>query len=253
MRRVDLNADVGESFGAFTMGADAGLLPFVTSANVAAGYHAGDPSVLRATLRLAKRHGVAVGAHPGFPDLAGFGRREIAVSPAEAEDFVLYQVAAVHGMARAEGVVLRHVKPHGALYTMASRDPELAAAIARAVAAIDPSLVLFAPGGSELLRAGQLYGLQVAAEAFADRAYENDGSLAPRSRPGAVITDARLVVERAIRMVTAEVVTTVAGLERPVKVDTLCLHGDTPGAPGLAQALRSGLEGAGIMVRPVGA
>jgi UPF0271 protein len=253
MRRVDLNADVGESFGAFTMGADADLLPFVTSANVAAGFHAGDPSVLRATIRLAKQHGVAVGAHPGFPDLAGFGRRELKVTPSEAEDLVLYQVAAVRGVAMAEGVALRHVKPHGALYTMAGRDAELAAAISRAVAAIDASLILFAPDGSELLAAGRMQGLPVAVEAFADRAYGADGSLAPRSRSGAVITDARLVVERAVRMITDGTVTTLEGLERPLRADTLCLHGDTPGASALAQALRRGLETAGIIVRPVGA
>jgi UPF0271 protein len=250
--RVDLNADVGESFGAFTMGADADLLPFVSSASVAAGFHGGDPSVLRATIRLAQHLGIAVGAHPGFPDLVGFGRRELNVSASEAEDLVLYQVAAVRGVAAAEGVRLRHVKPHGALYTMASRDASLAAAISRAVAAIDASLVLFAPDGSELLHAGRAQGLQVAAEGFVDRAYRADGSLVSRSRAGAIITDQQQVIDRAIRMVTAGLVETLEGTERPLRADTICLHGDTPDAPRLARALRRGLEAAGIAVRPVG-
>jgi UPF0271 protein len=250
--RVDLNADVGESFGAFTIGADAQLLGAVTSASVAAGFHAGDPSVLRATIRLARDHGVSVGAHPGLPDLVGFGRRELKVTPSEAEDLVLYQVAAVQGVALAEGLAIRHVKPHGALYTMASRDPELATAVARAVASINRALVLFAPAGSALLEAGIAERLNVAAEAFADRAYASDGSLASRSKPHALLTDSRLVVSRAVRMVTEGVVTTIDGTDLPLKVETLCVHGDTPGAPDLARALRQGLESAGISVRPIG-
>ena len=177
--RLDLNADVGESFGAYSLGSDVALMTSITSANLAAGFHAGDPSVLRATIRLAKAHGVAIGAHPGFPDLAGFGRRELHVSPSEAEDVVLYQIAAVAGVAAAEGVRLQHVKPHGALYNLAARDAQLAAAIARATAAFDPQLILFGPPRSELLEAGRRAGLSVAAEAFADRAYQPDGSLVP--------------------------------------------------------------------------
>src|SRR5580765_6713313 len=173
--RIDLNADVGESFGAYAIGHDAGLMPSITSANVAAGFHAGDPSVLRATVRLAKAHSVAVGAHPGFPDLAGFGRREMTVSPREAEDFVLYQIAAVAGMAATEGMTLQHVKPHGALFNMAMRDAGLAAAIARATVGFSARLILFGLPGSALLEAGRAAGLTVAAEAFADRAYEADG------------------------------------------------------------------------------
>ena len=183
MLSIDLNADVGESFGSHSIGCDAGLLQSVTSASIAAGFHGGDPSVLRDTIRLAKEHGVAVGAHPGFPDLVGFGRREMRVSPREAEDFVLYQVAAVAGVARAEGVTLRHVKPHGALYNMAARDPALASAIARAVASLDRSLILYGLPHSELLKAARAAGLRVAAEGFADRAYERDGSLMARNRP----------------------------------------------------------------------
>jgi len=174
---IDINSDLGESFGAYRIGHDAGLMASITSANVAAGFHGGDPSVLRETIRLAKRHGVAVGAHPGFPDLVGFGRRELNVTPREAEDFVLYQVAAVAGVAAAEGVRLQHVKPHGALFNMAVRDRQLADAIARGVVAFDPSLFLFGLPGSEILEAGRAAGLRVAAEVFADRAYEADGSL----------------------------------------------------------------------------
>src|SRR5262252_2125157 len=172
--RIDINSDMGESFGAYAIGHDAGLMQAITSANVAAGFHAGDPSVLRATIRLAKANGVAVGAHPGFPDLVGFGRREMHVTPQEAEDFVLYQIAAVAGVAAAEGVKLQHVKPHGALFNMAVRNTVLAAAIARAVCAFDGSLILFGLPDSELLRAGRAVGLRVAAEVFADRAYERD-------------------------------------------------------------------------------
>src|SRR5688572_28020684 len=177
MTRVDLNADVGESFGAYSIGADHDLLNWVTSASIAAGFHAGDPTVLRTTIKLARSKGVAVGAHPGFPDLAGFGRRELRVTPSDAEYFVLYQIAAVSGVASAEGVRLNHVKPHGALYNMAARDSDLAGAVARAVVAINPALILFAPPGSALEKAGRGLGLTIAVEGFADRAYAPDGTL----------------------------------------------------------------------------
>src|SRR5258706_8829230 len=198
--RIDINSDMGESFGAYSIGHDEGLMKAITSANVAAGFHAGDPSVLRDTIRSAKKHGVAVGAHPGFPDLVGFGRRELNVTPTEAEDLVLYQIAAVAGVASAEGVAVQHVKPHGALFNMAVRSAELSAAIARAVAAFDKSLILFGLPGSEILKAGEAAGLPVAAEILADRAYEPDGSLASRRKPGSVIHDADAVVARAVRM-----------------------------------------------------
>src|SRR5580765_7516661 len=192
--RIDINSDTGESFGAYSIGHDAPLFRSITSANVAAGFHAGDPSVLRATIRLAKASGVAVGAHPGFPDLVGFGRRELNVTPKEAEDMVLYQVAAVAGVAAAEGVALQHVKPHGALYNMAVRNAELSRAIAAAVAAFDRRLILVGLPGSEILAAGRAAGLRVAAEVFADRAYEPDGSLASRRKPGSVIHEPDQVV-----------------------------------------------------------
>lgn len=250
--RIDLNSDMGESFGAYTIGHDAGLMESITSSNIAAGFHGGDPSVLRATIRLAKSKGVAVGAHPGFPDLVGFGRRNMDVTLQEAEDFVLYQIAAVAGVAKAEGVPLQHVKPHGALFNMAVRNPDLSAAIARAVAAFDRSLILFGLPGSEILNAGRAAGLRVAAEVFADRAYEPDGSLASRRKPGAVIHDADAVVARAIRMVEDRTVVAIDGTEVRLDVDTMCIHGDTPGSDVLAAKIRSGLEAAGVTVKPIG-
>ena len=250
--RIDLNADVGESFGVYSSGHDAGLMRSITSANVAAGFHAGDPSVLRETVRLAKANGVAVGAHPGFPDLVGFGRRELRVTPQEAEDLVLYQVAAVAGVAAAEGLRLQHVKPHGALYTMAARDARLAEAVARAVASVDRALVLFAPPESELLKAGRGAGLRVACEAFADRAYEPDGALASRRKPGAVLQDGPVVVARAVRMIAEHVVVAVGGAVVPIRPDTLCVHSDTPGSDALAASLRAGLAAGGIAVKAIG-
>jgi UPF0271 protein len=249
--KIDLNADVGESFGAYTIGADAELIPTITSANVACGFHGGDPAVMRRTVRMARDAGVAVGAHPGFQDLAGFGRRDMRVTPQEAEDIVLYQIAALAGIARSEGVPLRHVKPHGALYNMAVRDGALAAAIARAVRAFDPTLVLFALPESELTRAGEACGLAVAAEGFADRSYEPDGSLTPRSHKGAVMHETAAVVARAVRMVTEGKVTAVDGSEIGVRVQTICTHGDTPGAQELTRAIRAGLERAGVTIAPV--
>jgi len=250
--RIDINSDVGESFGAYSIGHDAGLMRSITSANVAAGFHAGDPPVLRQTIRIAKKHGVAVGAHPGLPDLVGLGRRELIVSPTEAEDFVLYQVAAVAGVAAAEGVSLQHVKPHGALFNMAVHDAQLAAAIARAVAAFDKRLVLFGLPGSEILKAGRAAGLRVAAEVFADRAYEPDGTLASRKKPGTVIHDPDTVVARAVRMVTQKNVVAIDGSVVTLEADTMCVHGDTPGSDDLAARIRAGLEKAGVEVRSLG-
>lgn len=251
--RIDINSDLGESFGAYTIGHDAGLMKSITSANVAAGFHAGDPSVLRETIRLAKASGVAVGAHPGFPDLVGFGRRELNVTPKEAEDFILYQIAAVAGVAAAEGVKVQHVKPHGALFNMAVRNAELAAAIAKAVGAFDRSLILFGLPGSQILNAGRAAGLRVAAEVFADRAYEADGSLASRRKPGSVIHDAAIVVARAIRMVKDRTVIAIDGTTVRLEADTMCVHGDTPGSDDLALKIREGLEAAGVTVKAIGA
>jgi len=248
MNRIDLNSDLGESFGPWPMGQDEMLMTSITSANIACGFHAGDPSVMRRTLDLAQKSGVAVGAHPGFPDLVGFGRREIHASPEEVEDFVLYQIAALAGLASARGLRLQHVKAHGALYNMAVRDRPLADAIARAVAAFDRSLVLFGLPNSELIHAGEAAGLPVAAEAFADRAYEPDGSLTSRRRPGSVIHDSAEVVARALAIVQRQEVVATNGATISIKADTLCLHGDTPGSAVLARQIRAALEEAGIRV-----
>ena len=246
--RIDLNSDLGESFGPWPMGQDAALMDSISSANVACGFHAGDPGAMRATIALAREKGVAIGAHPGFQDLVGFGRREMKATPAEIEDLVLYQVSALAGMASAQGVRLQHVKAHGALYNMACRDRALADAIAKAVAAFDRSLILFGLPNSELLCAGVAAGLSVAAEVFADRAYDPDGSLTPRTKPGSVIHDTPKVVERAIKMVRDKQVIAVDGSTISLKADTICLHGDTPGAADHARAVRRGLEAAGIEV-----
>lgn len=246
--RIDLNSDLGESFGPWPMGQDAALMDSISSANIACGFHAGDPGSMRITIALARRKGVSVGAHPGFQDLVGFGRREIKASAADVEDLVLYQISALAGMAAAQGVTLQHVKAHGALYNMACRDRALADAVARAVAAFDRSLILFGLPDSELLRAGDAAGLRVAAEVFADRAYEPDGSLASRSKPGSVIHDTPAVVERAIGMVRDHHVVAVDGSTIRLQADTICLHGDTPGAADHARAVRRGLEAAGIRV-----
>ena len=250
--RIDLNADVGESFGAFTIGDDAGLMKVVTSANVAAGFHAGDPSVLRRTIRMAKMHGVAVGAHPGFPDLAGFGRREMHVTTQEAEDLVLYQLAAVAGVAAAEGARLQHVKAHGALFNMAAVDRDLAEALVRAVASFDRTLILFASPGSEMASAAGRLGLRVAHEVFADRAYDSSGRLVPRQQAGAVVHDVDVVVARAVRLATDGTVVTLDGSVLKLDAHTMCVHGDTPGAARLAAAVRQGLEAAGVMVAAIG-
>ena len=250
-RAVDFNSDLGEAFGPWPMGQDAQLMPLISSANVACGFHAGDPATMRATVRLARRHGVAVGAHPGFPDLVGFGRRDMQVAPADVEALVLYQIGALAAIAKSEGVALQHVKAHGALYTMACRDEALAEAIARAVLAVDPTLVLFGLPESALIQAGLDAGLPVAAEAFADRAYLPDGSLAPRSQAGSVIHDVDTVVARAIAMVTESSVVATDGTRIRFEADTLCLHGDTPGAVTLAGAIRRGLEDAGVGIAPL--
>jgi UPF0271 protein len=249
--RIDLNADVGESFSSYTLGDDAGVMRSITSANVAAGFHAGDPSVLRRTIRLAREHGVAVGAHPSFPDRDGFGRREMRIAGSDLEDLVLYQIAAVAGVARSEGLALQHVKPHGALYNMAARDRFIAEAVASAIAAFDRSLTVCAQPGSWLAQAAFDAGLPVAREGFADRAYQADGTLVPRDQPGAVIGTVEQVVTRAIQMVIDRTVAAIDGKTLPIEIDTICVHGDTPGAGALAAWLRAGFQSAGVDVRPL--
>ena len=224
----------------------------ITSANVACGFHAGNPSSMRRTVRLARDAGVAVGAHPGLFDPVGFGRIETRVTAEHVEDLVLYQLGALAAVASSEGVTLRHVKAHGALYNMAARERALADALAKGVRTFDPSLVLFGMAGSAMLTAGTAAGLSVAAEGFADRTYEPDGRLTPRTQPGAVLRDAEVVVPRAIRMVAEGAVVTTDGSKIRIRVDTVCIHGDTPGCGELARAVRIGLESAGISVAPFG-
>jgi UPF0271 protein len=247
---IDLNCDMGESFGAYTLGADGLVMPSISSANVACGFHAGDPGVMRRTIRMARDARVAIGAHPGFPDLVGFGRREMRASPAEVEDMVLYQIGALDAVARSEGVRLNHVKAHGALYNMAAKDRGLADAIARAVRSFDDSLVLFVLPSSELQHAGQAAGLTVAPEGFADRSYEPDGSLTPRTRPGAVIHDVDAVVARAVEMAVHGSIVARDGSRVAVRVRTICTHGDTPGADELTRRIRAGLTAAGVVIAP---
>ena len=247
--QIDLNGDVGESFGAYEIGHDAALIPILTSVNIACGFHAGDPGVMRATVALARAHGTAVGAHPGFPDLVGFGRREMKATPREVEDLVAYQIGALAAIAAAQGVRLAHVKPHGALYNMAARDVDLADAIARAIAAVDPSLALFGLPGSQSLEAAQRHKVRAVSEAFADRAYRRDGSLLPRNEPGAVIDDEQIVVTRAVAIARERMVVAADGTRVPLDVQTICVHGDTPGAAVLASRIRKALSDARVQVR----
>ncbi len=246
---IDLNADIGESFGIYRTGNDEHLLRTITSGNIACGFHAGDSTVMRQTVRMAANAGVAIGAHPGFPDLAGFGRREMAMEPEEIADLVIYQLGALSGIAKAEGASLRHVKPHGALYNMSARRAEIADAIARAVASFDDTLVLVGLAGSKLLSAASQIGVPNAAEGFADRRYEPDGSLTPRRLEGALLSQPGHAAEQAVRMVRDGTVVARDGSTISLKIDTICVHGDTPGAGDLAAAVRTALEHAGTHIR----
>lgn len=223
---VDLNCDMGESFGAYSIGNDEAILPYITSANIACGFHAGDAAVMKRTVRLALGYGVAIGAHPGLPDIQGFGRRKLVISVEEAYDMVVYQIGALYGFVKSEGGILNHVKPHGALYNMAAADPALAEAIAEAVYKVDPSMVLYGLSGSELIKAGAKTGLSVANEVFADRTYQNDGTLTARGMVNALITDEDLAVAQSLRMVKEGVATTVNGADISIIADSICIHGD---------------------------
>jgi UPF0271 protein len=249
MPRIDLNCDMGESFGAWEMGNDDAVLEHVTSANVACGFHAGDPRTMHATVKAAFGKGVSVGAHPGFPDLQGFGRRPMTLNKSEAYDAVLYQVGALAGFAQAAGGRLSHVKAHGMLYNMAAKDATLAQAIAQAVRDFDRDLVFYGLAGSELIRAAERVGLRAAGEVFADRSYQDDGSLTPRSQPGAMIEDVEASVAQVKRMVLEGMVRSVSGKDVPVKADTLCIHGDQPGAVAFARRIRAELAQAGVEVK----
>ena len=248
MAEIDLNCDMGESYGAWSMGQDAQVMPWITSANIACGFHAGDFSTMRDSVALARRHGVAIGAHVSLPDLQGFGRRELRVTPAEAHALTLYQIGALDAFARAAGTRVAHVKPHGALYNMAARDAALAEAIARAVQAFDAALILVGLAGSELPRAGAALGLRVAHEAFADRRYETDGGLVRRGEPGAVIEDVDAAAAQALRIATTGSADTRGGGTLALRADTICVHGDRPDAALFARRLRETLEAAGLRV-----
>jgi UPF0271 protein len=249
---VDLNSDLGESFGAYKIGMDEEILQFVTSANIACGFHAGDPSVMHKTVILALKNEVAIGAHPGVPDLVGFGRRELAVSPREAYDMVVYQVGALAAFIKAEGGKMQHVKPHGALYNMAAKKKELAEAIAEAVYKVDPDLILFGLSGSELVAAGEKIGLKTAHEVFADRTYQEDGSLTPRSRPDAMVTTDEAAVAQVIRMIKEGKVLSRQGSDVALKAHTVCIHGDGAHALGFARQIRDSLKNEGILVQALG-
>ena len=246
MHRVDLNADIGEGAGN-----DASILDFVTSANIACGGHAGDRDLMVRTIDLAKAKGVAIGAHPGFPDREGFGRRPLQMSPGEVHDFVVEQIAALLELTHAAGVPMQHVKPHGALYNAAATDRTMADAIAPAVANVGPSLVLYGLAGSELITAGQRAGLRTAAEGFADRTYSSDGTLTPRSDPRALIDDPASAMAQAVQMVIERKVGSLEGKDVDLRVDTICIHGDSPHALTFAQAISEGLRAEGIEVKPL--
>ncbi|VBB09803.1 glycoside hydrolase/deacetylase beta/alpha-barrel [Lucifera butyrica] len=252
MNWVDLNCDLGESFGAYKIGLDEEILRFVTSANIACGFHGGDPSVMRRTVALALANNVAIGAHPGLPDLIGFGRRTMEISPQEAYDMVVYQVGALAGFVKAAGGTMQHVKPHGALYNMAARRRELAAAIARAVYEVDPQLILYGLSGSELVREGERLGLRTAHEVFADRTYQQDGSLTPRSQPDSMITVQEQAVSQVVRMIKEGVVLSRQGVDIRIQADTVCIHGDGPHALVFARRIREVLENSGVSVQAAG-
>ena len=248
---IDMNSDLGEGFGAWSIGDDKAVLSSVSSANVACGYHAGDPSIMRETIKLCAEQGVAVGAHVSYPDLLGFGRRNMACTPQEVYDYCLYQIGAMQGFCRIQGITLQHVKPHGALYNQAAVDRKLADAIAAAVKDAGSGILLMGLAGSQFAPAAEAVGIRFAAEAFADRAYLKDGSLMPRSRPGAVIHDAGLAARRVVQMVTRGTVTADDGSEIQFRPDTICLHGDTVEAVEMAAAVRKALENAGVEIRPL--
>jgi len=229
MTGIDINCDLGESFGAYTMGNDAAVMPFISSANIACGFHAGDPGIMRKTVDLCLQHQVAIGAHPGFADLSGFGRRNIAISPNEAYELVLYQTGALYAFVKAAGSTLHHVKPHGALYNMAARDAALAKAIAQAVKDLDSSLFLYGLSGSFLITEAEAVGLRTCSEVFADRTYLPDGSLTPRTHPDALIHDASLAVAQVMRFLEG----------KKIKAETVCVHGDGDNAVQFVQTLHT--------------
>jgi UPF0271 protein len=253
--KVDLNSDVGESFGIYKLGLDKDLIPLISSANIACGFHAGDPSVMQHTVSIAKKHGVAVGAHPGFPDLLGFGRRNMDISLTEIRDYVVYQIGALQAFVAMAGLKLQHVKAHGALYNMGVHRVDIYEAIAKAVAGIDKDLILVVmsgPARKELEGIGNKYGIRIAFEAFADRGYNPDGTLVSRKEPGAVLGDPLAVSDRIVKMVKEGKVVVRDGSEIELKADTVCLHGDNPAALTLVQTIRESCAVSGVEIAPLG-
>ena len=251
MYQVDLNCDLGESFGAYRIGMDEQIIPLISSANIACGFHASDPVVMEKTVKMAKEAGIGMGAHPGYPDLQGFGRREMKLSPEEVYDDVLYQLGALAAFVRAKGGRLQHIKPHGALYNQACKDEGLAGAICRAARDLDPSLIVLAPERSAFRQAAQTLGLPFAGEFFADRAYLPDGSLVPRSRPGAVIHDGALAASRVLQMAQEGTVTCIDGTVLPMRCVSVCVHGDNEAALESVRLIRRTLEQNGVALRPM--
>lgn len=252
MLSIDLNCDMGESFGVYTLGYDEQAMPYVTSINVACGFHASDPSNMLKTVKLAKKYGVAIGAHPAFPDLVGFGRRYMASSPAEIKADVMYQIGALWALCKSEGVTLQHVKVHGALYNAAEKDITVGIAIAEAIKAVDEQLYMVCLGNSVMVKAAQTVGIPYVEEAFADRAYTPEGTLVSRKQAGAVIHDVHEVAQRVLSMVKNKVVTGIDGSIVPIQAQTVCVHGDTPGAVNMIKTIRDMLEEEGIHAKAFG-
>lgn len=251
MKMVDLNSDLGESFGNYKIGLDEEVIKYVTSANIACGWHAGDPLVMEKTVEIAKKQGTSIGAHPGYPDLMGFGRRSMVVTPEEVKAYLKYQLGALMAFARAKGERIQHVKPHGAMYNTAAKDEDLALAIAEAIYEVDKDIILMGLANSEMIKAGKKIGLKVANEVFADRAYNADGTLVSRKLEGAVIHDTELAISRVVRMIKEGKVTTIDGQDIEIKADSICVHGDNPEAVEFVRKIREKLSDEGIEVTAI--
>lgn len=248
MRNVDLNSDLGESFGNYTIGLDEEVIKYITSANIACGWHAGDPLVMEKTVDIAKKHGTSIGAHPGYPDLMGFGRRNLSVTPQEVKVYIKYQLGALMAFAKAKGEKVQHLKPHGAMYNMAAKDANLARAIAEAVYEVDKEIILMGLANSEIIKAGEEIGLKVANEVFADRAYNSDGTLVSRKVEGSVIHDTEVAIKRVIRMIKEGKVQAIDGKDIEIKADSICVHGDNPEAVEFVKEIKYNLEKEGVKV-----
>lgn len=251
MYKIDLNSDLGESFGAYKIGMDSAIIPLVSSANVACGFHAGDPAVMAKTVQLCSSSKSAIGAHPGYPDLVGFGRRNMAVSPADVKAMVTYQIGALDAFCKAAGIKLQHVKPHGAMYNMAAKDEALAKAICEAIYEYDKGLILMGLANSEMITQAKAMGLKAAAEVFADRAYEEDGTLVARTKPGSMIEDEDQAVARVVRMIKEGKVTAITGKDIDITADSVCVHGDSEKALAFVEKLRAAFAAEGIEIAPL--